>query len=185
MSVSSGKGWHRGELVFPPFLVAARFFSVIRRQPCFLLPEDDGSKWLSVYRCVPPVMIRHNHMSAMYGLFSYDSIVTSAAHMSLFGRFFFVSLFLFFPNKNVTGSLLSADSIYPASRTLFVLRTFVSLFCFVVLQVAFVQTPQRFRKDLPDDPLGNHAASQVSCLDGWVSPKAFFSRLFCRWRALV
>ena len=28
-------------------------------------------------------------------------------------------------------------------------------------QVAFVQTPQRFRKDLPDDPLGNHAASQV------------------------
>lgn len=24
-----------------------------------------------------------------------------------------------------------------------------------------MQTPQRFRKDLPDDPLGNHAASQV------------------------
>ena len=37
-------------------------------------------------------------------------------------------------------------------------------------QVAFVQTPQRFRKDLPDDPLGNHAASQVSVLLLWVFP---------------
>ncbi|CAB1103980.1 GT2 [Ectocarpus sp. CCAP 1310/34] len=32
-------------------------------------------------------------------------------------------------------------------------------------KVAFVQTPQRFRKDLPDDPLGNHAASQYDVIN--------------------
>lgn len=32
-------------------------------------------------------------------------------------------------------------------------------------KVAFVQTPQRFRQDLPDDPLGNHAASHYDVIN--------------------
>ncbi|CAM9342279.1 unnamed protein product [Ascophyllum nodosum] len=32
-------------------------------------------------------------------------------------------------------------------------------------KVAFVQTPQRFRQELPNDPLGNHAASQYDVIN--------------------
>lgn len=41
-------------------------------------------------------------------------------------------------------------------------RGFVVAWMLLVEQVAFVQTPQRFRMDLTNDPLGNHAISQVS-----------------------
>lgn len=73
----------------------------------------------------------------------------------------------------------------------FLVETPAVTFCLLVRdQVAFVQTPQRFRKDLPDDPLGNHAASQVrgarfgatAVCNGGRDVAASGLRLFYSWR---
>ena len=155
---------------FAHFLSMGRFFShqVPLGASETLLFDDRGHKWLSVYRFNRRNSTRITTTAKRCcGLFSCDC-------GDIFPSFIFVccAVFVFFYSSATLRSVSGSLTLVLPSASCFILSSWHCFRFFFLLQVAFVQTPQRFRKDLPDDPLGNHAASQVS--DDGVSAEGRF-----------